>query len=98
MDSNTVEKALRKLGCTMSHGSRHRRCKLVVDGVLIGLTTLPKKPKRDIDRNWLAQIRQAVCLESDEELLDYGRCRRTRAQHRQKPSLRAELERARRSR
>jgi hypothetical protein len=83
MDSTTIEKALGKLGCEITPGSRHRKCKLVIDGVLIGLTTLPQKPKRVISRNWIAQIKRAVCIESDDELLDYGRCRRTQAQHRQ---------------
>ncbi len=96
MDSNTVEKALRKLGCDIRPGSRHKKCKLVIDGVLIGLTTLPKKPKRDINRNWLSQIKQAMCIDTDDELLDYARSRRTRTHHRQKPSVLGKLRQARR--
>lgn len=81
MDSTVVRKALRKIGCTITEGGKHRKVRYEVDGVWIGNTTLPRKPKTDVNRNWLSQIRRATHIASDEDLKALGRCHRSAEEH-----------------
>jgi len=81
MDSKIVEKALQKIGCEITPGAKHRKCRLLIDGVWVGQTTLPQRPKRDINDNWVSQVRTAMRIQSNQELHALGSCNRSREEY-----------------
>jgi hypothetical protein len=78
MDYKTVWKALEtKLGCRIEPGGNHYRCRLFVDDVYVGWTTLPYSRKRPVGGHWLRNIMEAMYIDSATELREYGKCRRS---------------------
>lgn len=81
MDATIALKALCKVGAVATNGKKHRKFRLVIDGVFIGGTTLPHHIGKEISGDHANQLSTAIGADSATELRALGACHRSREEH-----------------